>query len=119
MKIAISSSGNTLESTLDSRFGRAAGFIVYDTDSGNFEYKDNTQNLNAAQGAGIQSAQNVADTGAEAVITGHVGPKAFRALDQAKIRIYLAESGTVADAVERFKSGAMQPVDGPDKEGHW
>lgn len=119
MKVAISSSGNTLDSTLDPRFGRAAGFIVCDTEAEGFEFKDNTQNLNAAQGAGIQSAQNVADTGAEAVITGHVGPKAFKALDHANIRVYLSESGTVGEALERLRSGELKPVDGPDKDGHW
>jgi predicted Fe-Mo cluster-binding NifX family protein len=119
MKIAISSSGPGLESALDSRFGRAAGFVVYDTDSGANEYVDNTQNLNAAQGAGIQSAQNVADTGAQVVITGHVGPKAFRALDHAGIKICLATEGCVGDAVQAFSEGSIKPVDGPDKDGHW
>ena len=63
MKIAISSSGSTLEDTIDLRFGRAAMFIIYDLDHENFTSVDNEQNLNAAQGAGIQggvggSAQN-------------------------------------------------------------
>lgn len=119
MKVAISTSGSTLDSQLDTRFGRAAGFIVYDMESGGYEYKDNTQNLNAAQGAGIQSAQNVADTGAEAVITGHMGPKAYKALDHASIKVYLAEGGTVNEAVSALTAGRLEAVDGPDKEGHW
>lgn len=82
MKIAISCQGNTLESPVDPRFGRAQGFLVYDLDTNNFEYANNDQNLNIAQGAGIQTAQNVAKTGAKAVITGNVGPKAFSALSQ-------------------------------------
>ncbi len=120
MKIAISTSGTTVDSALDQRFGRAQGFIVYDTESGDHTYKSNDQNLNLAQGAGIQAAMNVADTGAKAVITGHVGPKAYMALNKGQIAIYLApESGTVADTIEAYKAGKLTPAQGPDKEGHW
>jgi predicted Fe-Mo cluster-binding NifX family protein len=60
MKIAFSTSGSDLSAPLDSRFGRAPKFLVYDLESGNFEVIDNQQNLNATQGAGIQSAETVA-----------------------------------------------------------
>ena len=69
---------------------------------------DNVQNLNAAQGAGIQAAGNVAEHGAEAVITGHVGPNAFRTLSAAGIRIYTGAEGTVAEVLEKFKASQLQ-----------
>jgi len=75
MKIAVTTSGNTLDSPLDQRFGRAAKFLIYDLDTDNFQVVDNQQNLNLSGGAGIQSGQNIAKAGVEAVITGHVGPK--------------------------------------------
>ena len=80
MKIAITTSGNDLNAPLDSRFGRAPKFLIYDLEAKTFEIIDNEQNLNAAQGAGIQSAQNIARLGAKALVTGHCGPKAFRVL---------------------------------------
>jgi len=80
MKIAITSRDPGLDGTVDPRFGRASCFVVVDTETGAHETRRNTQNLNAAQGAGIQAAQAVAHMGAEAVLTGHVGPKAFSTL---------------------------------------
>ena len=74
MKIAFSTSGNDLNAPLDTRFGRAAKFLIYDTESQSVALVDNTQNLTAAQGAGIQSAQNVAASGAQALVSGHCGP---------------------------------------------
>ncbi|WP_419784151.1 NifB/NifX family molybdenum-iron cluster-binding protein [Maridesulfovibrio sp.] len=119
MKIAISCQGNDLNGEIDPRFGRAKGFLVCDTDADTQEYIDNTQNLNAAQGAGIQSAQNVAATGASAIITGHVGPKAFTALDKGSIKVYLIGGGTVAEALASFQEGKLEAATDADKPGHW
>ncbi|WP_320170982.1 NifB/NifX family molybdenum-iron cluster-binding protein [Maridesulfovibrio sp.] len=119
MKVAISCQGKDLNGEVDPRFGRAKGFLICDTENDGFEFVDNIQNLNAAQGAGIQSAQNVAATGAKAVITGHVGPKAFMALDKGKISVHLIESGTVAEALASFKAGKLESASEADKDGHW
>ena len=119
MKIVITSSGKTLESAVDPRFGRAAYFIEYDTETEKFAVHDNICNLNAAQGAGIQSAQNVAKLGAEWLLTGHCGPKAFQVLNTAEIKIAVGVKGTVSEAIEKFKQGEIQTVDSPDVEGHW
>jgi predicted Fe-Mo cluster-binding NifX family protein len=119
MKLAITTSGKDLESKVDLRFGRAAGFIIYDLDSADFEFVDNTQNLNAMQGAGVQAAQNVANQGVDAIITGHCGPKAFMVLSNAGIKIYTGAEGTIAEAVEQFKKGELQEAGSADVEGHW
>lgn len=119
MKIAISCEGPDLESKLDPRFGRAAGFLIYDLDTGASEYVNNEQNLSLPQGAGIQSAQTVGATGAKAVITGHMGPKAFMALEKGGIQVFLGQGGTAAENMEAYKAGKLAPADGPDKEGHW
>ncbi|HRU01950.1 MAG TPA: NifB/NifX family molybdenum-iron cluster-binding protein [Victivallales bacterium] len=78
MKIAFSASGDSLESPIDPRFGRAKYFIIYDEINEKFEVIKNEQNLNAVQGAGIQSAQNLAKFGVECVVSGHFGPKALK-----------------------------------------
>ena len=119
MKIAISSQGKDLNASLDPRFGRAAGFIVFDDENGNFEYISNEQNLQAMQGAGIQTAQNVAQTGAKAIISGHVGPKAFSALRSGGIDIYLCQAGTVQEALDSLKAGTLEKAQDADKPGHW
>jgi predicted Fe-Mo cluster-binding NifX family protein len=119
MKVVVSSSGQSLDAPVDPRFGRAAFFIVVDTDTGACEAHDNAQNLNAAQGAGIQAAETVARLGAEAVITGHCGPKAFRALSAAGIKVVVGAEGSVNAAIEAFKSGTLAPTDAANAEGHW
>jgi len=119
MKIAFSTSGTDLNAPLDTRFGRAARFLVYDTETSVFTLTDNKQNLNAAQGAGIQSAQNVASTGAQALVSGHCGPKAFRVLTAADIRVYASDAPTVAEALARFNAGKLAALKDADVEGHW
>ncbi|MGE4291461.1 MAG: NifB/NifX family molybdenum-iron cluster-binding protein [Desulfovibrio sp.] len=119
MKVAISCEGSGLDSRLDPRFGRAAGFLICDLEDGSTEYVDNEQNLSLPQGAGIQSAQTVANTGAKAVVTGHMGPKAFLALEKGGIKVYLGAEGTAGENLEAYKAGKLSQADGPDKEGHW
>jgi len=119
MKIAVTSQGPELQSRVDPRFGRASSFIVLDTDTGEFAVHDNVQNVNAAQGAGIQAGRTVVDLGVEAVLTGNVGPKAFATLQAADVKVYSGVSGTVKEAVERFKAGELGPADKADVEGHW
>lgn len=119
MKIAFTTSGNDLNAPLDTRFGRAQKFLVYDLESETFEVIDNAQNLNAAQGAGIQSAETVARLGAKAVVSGHCGPKAFRVLTAAGIKVFNADSGTVAEALGQYRAGKLVEAGGADVEGHW
>ena len=119
MKVAITSQGAELSSAVDPRFGRAKYFIIADTESGGFKTVNNAQNLNAAQGAGIQAAQNVSAKGAEVLITGHCGPNAFRTLSAAGIKVVVGAEGTVAEALEKFKAGELKESEGADVEGHW
>lgn len=119
MKIVVTASGTAPESPVDARFGRAKQFLLLDTDTGVWSAHDNAQNLNAAQGAGIQAAQTVAGLGAEAVVTGHCGPKAFRVLQAAAIRVALSATGTAADAAAAFQAGTLAVADAADVEGHW
>jgi len=119
MKIAITSQGKEFTSEMDLRFGRAKWLIVVDTESGDFHAHDNAVNLNAAQGAGIQTGQNIANLGVEAVITGNVGPNAFKTLNAANVKIFLAEKQTVQDAIDSFKAGKLKEVGQANVEGHW
>lgn len=119
MKIAFTTSGTDLKAPLDSRFGRAPKFIVYDLDTDSFTVIDNQQNLNAVQGAGIQSAETVVRTGAKSIVTGHCGPKAFRVLSAAGIKIYNTDVPTVAEALEQYRAGKLKESEAADVNGHW
>ncbi|MFO7627449.1 MAG: NifB/NifX family molybdenum-iron cluster-binding protein [Candidatus Fermentibacteraceae bacterium] len=119
MKIAFTTTGDSPESPLDPRFGRAAGFLVYDTGTKAFETFGNAQNLNAVQGAGIQAAQNLASLGVEALVTGHCGPKAFMVLSKAGIRVYNTNLATVSQALEAYRNGELTAAVSADSESHW
>ena len=119
MKVAVTSQGRELTNEVDLRFGRAKWFLLIDTETGESEQYDNALNFNAAQGAGIQTAKNVADLGADAVITGNVGPNAFRTLNAAKVKIFLTDTKTVQEAIDSFKAGKLKEVDQANVEGHW
>ena len=118
MKIAISSSGTDQSAQVDPRFGRCQYFIIVDTDSGNTEAIPNAAQ-SAGGGAGIQAAQTIADQGAEAVLTGNVGPNAHRALQAAKISVATGVSGTVSDAVKAFQEGKYTATESPTVQPHF
>ncbi|MBN2429744.1 MAG: NifB/NifX family molybdenum-iron cluster-binding protein [Deltaproteobacteria bacterium] len=119
MKIAVTSTGKALDSSIDPRFGRAAYFILFDQNSNTFEVIDNSPNLNAVQGAGIQAAEKVVKLGAKGLISGHCGPKAFRVLATAGIAVYNTEAGTVAEALEELQAGNLTQAASADVAGHW
>jgi predicted Fe-Mo cluster-binding NifX family protein len=117
MKIAVTSTGPGIDSSVDERFGRARYFVVVDLDTENAETVDNTSNMEAMQGAGIQAAQEVVRQGARWILTGHVGPKAFQALSTAGISIGTGAAGTVRETVDRFKAGDFTPAEAADVQG--
>ena len=119
MKIAITAQDKELSSEVDLRFGRARWLIVLDTETGDYKAHDNVLNLNAIQGAGIQTGKNIANLGVEAVITGNVGPNAFKTLNAANVTIFLSKTQTVKDAVASFKAGGLEQVKQANVEGHW
>jgi predicted Fe-Mo cluster-binding NifX family protein len=118
MKIAITSTGKTLDSQVDPRFGRASWFIIVDSDSMEFEAVAN-DNVSAAGGAGISSAKVVIDSGAEAVLTGNCGPNAHRTLTAGSVTVYTGAAGTVKEAIEKLKGGELTANEGPNVDSHF
>lgn len=112
MKICVTSQGSTLGSNVDPRFGRCQYFIIVDTDNLEFEAIENP-NIAGAGGAGIQSGQLVSSKGVKAVLTGNVGPNAFQTLQAAKIDVITGVSGSVKEAIEKYKKGGLKPTQGP------
>ncbi|MDD3181858.1 MAG: NifB/NifX family molybdenum-iron cluster-binding protein [Alphaproteobacteria bacterium] len=109
MKIAFTTSGNDLSAPMDPRFGRAAQFLVYDTDQKSHVIVANA-NAVAAQGAGIKAAETIFKAGAVTLITGDCGPKALNALKQSGIKIYTAKSMSVAEALMAFEAGNLTEI---------
>ncbi|MGD6935145.1 MAG: NifB/NifX family molybdenum-iron cluster-binding protein [Candidatus Bathyarchaeia archaeon] len=118
MKIVVSSTSNNLDGQLDPRFGRCAYLLIVESETMQFEAILNAAS-NAGGGAGIQTAQLIADKGAKTVITGNVGPNAFRALSAAGIEIITGAVGTVREAVEKFKRGEFSRTGAPTVEEHF
>jgi predicted Fe-Mo cluster-binding NifX family protein len=117
MKVAVTSEGPTLDYQVDPRFGRAGGFVIVDTETMETTYIDNGSSQVRAQGAGIQAAENVANAGAQVILTGYVGPKAFTALAAAKIKVGQDVDGmTVREAVEKFVRGDVPLADAPNAQ---
>jgi predicted Fe-Mo cluster-binding NifX family protein len=114
MKIVVSAKGGTPESEVAPRFGRAACFLVFDTESGVWQAVDNASAISAAHGAGIQSAETVCRLGADIVISGHVGPKALTVLAAGGVKIYRGDARTAREAVEAFQRGQLPELKDSD-----
>ncbi len=117
MKIVITSTGAKLEDKVDHRFGRCRYFILFDTDTNKFEAMENT-GAQGMGGVGIQSGQIMADKGVETVLTGSCGPNAFKTLQAAGIKVITGVTGTVQEAIDKFKSGDFKPASQANVSAH-
>jgi predicted Fe-Mo cluster-binding NifX family protein len=106
MKIAVTSTGPTLDDAVETRFGRCAYFLIIDPDTMEFEALSNP-NITLGGGAGIQSAQLMADKGVAVVLTGNCGPNAFQTFGATGIQIITAVNGQVCQAVQQYKAGTL------------
>lgn len=119
MKLAISARSSDLGDEVDPRFGRAAYILLVDADSKSFEVIDNSANVNAFKGAGIQAAATVCDKGADVVLTGYCGPKAYQVLNQASVKVVNDVTGTVEEVVDTFNAGKYTYATESNAEAHW
>ena len=118
-KIAVSCDEPSLDAAVDPRFGRAGGFLLVDSDTMEFTYIQNGQAQTMARGAGIQAAETVAQAGAQVVLTGFVGPKAFQALTAAGVQIGQELTDlTVRQAVQRYLDGQVPLADAHNSPAH-
>jgi predicted Fe-Mo cluster-binding NifX family protein len=94
-----------LSSPIDPRFGRSRCLLIIDLPDRTTTVIDNQPEIHAARDAGLQVAKKVVDSRADALITGHCGPKAFRALLAAGVTVYKVSDGSIAEAL-------VEPVEG-------
>lgn len=118
MKIAVTSTGPTVDHNVESRFGRCAYFLIVDTDTMQCEPIENP-NIALGGGAGIQSAQLMSEKGVRTILTGNCGPNAFSVFGQAGIEVIIGVSGPVRSAVEQFKRGSFSSASQPNVGSHF
>jgi predicted Fe-Mo cluster-binding NifX family protein len=109
MIICITSSGKTIESSLDARFGRCSYFVIIDLITNKQSIIENEAG-NSGGGAGISSGQFMIEKGVKAVITGNVGPNAMKVLEAASIEIYRGENTTVKENLDKYKAGLLEKI---------
>ena len=119
MKIAVTSKGKDLDAPVDPRFGRAAYILIVDTDDETVEVLDNSENVNAFKGAGIQAAAMVGDKGVDVLLTGFCGPNAFKTLAAVGVKVANDTAGTVREALAAYKKGELTLAEEANVEGHW
>jgi predicted Fe-Mo cluster-binding NifX family protein len=118
MKLCITSDGKDLDSSVEETFGRSPYFVIIDTETTETKSIRNTA-VHSGHGAGIGAAQIISDEGAEALLTGIVGPNAFTALKASRIKVFegASEFDSIRVALEKFKKGvykeATVPSGGP------
>lgn len=117
MKVAITSTGKTLDDPVDLRFGRCSYFLIVDLDTLEVECLENA-GQSVGGGAGIQSAQKMADKDVKTVLTGNCGPNAYRTLDAAGIEVVVGVSGIIREAIERYRKGDASPIQAPSVGSH-
>ena len=118
MKICITSLGSDLNSPIDPRFGRAQYFLLLD-EKGELKEVSSNPGILARGGAGITAAQKIVNQGVEILITGNVGPNAFQALSAGGIKVMINTSGTVMEAIERYKRNELKEILSPSVHGHY
>jgi len=117
MKVVVSATDKSIDAPMDQRFGRAPWFVLVDSETGEWSAHANAA-VESGHGAGIEASRAVAGLGAEAIITGDVGPNAHRTLDAAGIPVYSARGATVRDAVTALGEGSLPELLGPSTAGH-
>lgn len=118
MKIAITAQDNKLTAEVDPRFGRCGYFIIIHEDQERVNIIPNT-NMNLDNGAGVKSAELIANSDAEVLLTGNVGPSAMTVLKAGGIKVFCGVKGSVAEVAQRFWNGEYKNNEQPTVDSHF
>jgi len=105
MRTLITSATNKKSAAFDRRFGRAAWFCLYDDQTGETEFFENS-NVNSSNGAGIKAAEKAVELKVEKVISGDFGPKAKELLEKFEIQMVILQGDdlTVDRIIQKLKN---------------
>ncbi len=118
MNVCITVSEKSIDAQLDPRFGRCRFLMFVDPVSLEMEAVDNP-GFEAVHGAGVQAAQIVIDKGAEAIITGNIGPNAYQVLNLAGIKVITGASGSVKEVLQRYQKGELKEASASTVPAHF
>ncbi len=119
MRVIVTAQGNDLNSEVDQRLGRAPSLLLVETETMTPTFFENRPSLNLSQGAGIQTAQNIVQHHPDVVLTGNCGPKAFRVLEAAGIKVVIGVKGLLMDTVRRYLKGDFEVAGQANVAPHW
>jgi predicted Fe-Mo cluster-binding NifX family protein len=117
MKVAVTANGVDLNAPISPVFGRCPTYILVDTETMHVEAMVNS-GKRSLRGAGFDAPELIAERGAQAVVTGSVGPNAFRVLQDLGVPVYLYKRGTVREAIDAYQAGQLQPAEGANVPTH-
>ncbi len=110
MRIAIPSIGGNRSNKVDSRFGRASYYVIYDVTTDLYSCIENTA-IGQVSGAGGQAVRLLDKNGVDIVLVPEVGPKALQALKAFDMRAFAYENGcNVEEAVTLYRKGQLEEI---------
>ena len=110
MKIAIPVDEKSLDSNVCVSFGRTPYFLIYDVDTKESVFLDNSAAASTG-GAGIKAAQTIVDNKANVLLTPRCGENAAEVLKSADIEIFKTTSASVKDNIDAFIDGKLSLLD--------
>ncbi|MFZ7119635.1 MAG: NifB/NifX family molybdenum-iron cluster-binding protein [Eubacteriaceae bacterium] len=109
MKIVISSTGKTVDDFIDVRFGRCKYFLIIDTEDEKITSIEN-KGQESSGGAGIVAAQQLIDEKIDVVITGNLGPNAYKIMEESGIKAYQCEKIQISMVLEKYNNGELEGI---------
>jgi len=116
-RVCITSTGHTASDPFDPRFGRCSFFLIVDGLENEFRAVENRARF-LGNGAGIQAAQEIANLDVTVLLTGDLGPNAFRVVGAAGIRTYRAFGRNALEVLSEYRAGKLQEINAPTGPGH-
>ena len=110
MKIAIPVDDNILDSNVCISFGRTPYFLIFDTDTKECVFLDNSA-VASTGGAGIKAAQTIVDNKTNVLLTPRCGENAADVFKAAEIKIYKTTFASVNDNIDVFIDGKLSLLD--------
>ena len=110
MKIAIPVDEKSLDSNVCVSFGRTPYFLIYDVDTKESVFLDNSAAASTG-GAGIKAEQTIVDNKANVLLTPRCGENAAEVLKSADIEIFKTTSASVKDNIDAFIDGKLSLLD--------
>ncbi len=102
MRIAFPTKGKTINDDMEDVFGRAEGFLIFDTETKKVEVIDNSKNIVHEHGVGIKSAELILSYKVDLVVSKNFGPKAKDVFDASSVKTFVTQKKTISEALTEY-----------------